>query len=153
MMADVAFVSCVKSKVDHPAPAKDLYMPSAWFRKARAYAERNARRWYILSAAHGVLHPDVLIEPYDVTLNGASVEDRGYWTSVVRQQFEMMERDLCGDRAIILAGKNYRRGLITPLLRTFGDVEVPMEGLMMGQQLQWLSRRLEESDDAEAQGL
>jgi len=51
------------------------------------------------------------------------------------------ERELCGRKAIILAGLNYRRGLITPLLDYYGEVEVPMEGLMLGQQLSWLSRR------------
>jgi hypothetical protein len=140
MKANVAFVSCVKMKADRPLPAKDLYI-SPWFRMARAYAEQHARKWFILSAAHGVVHPDVVIEPYDVTLNGASVEDRSHWASVVRQQFDVMERDLCGSKAIILAGKNYRRGLITPLERMFGEVEVPMEGLMLGQQLSWLSKR------------
>jgi hypothetical protein len=42
---------------------------------------------------------------------------------------------------VILAGLNYRRGLITPLENMYGTVEVPMEGLMMGQQLSWLSKR------------
>jgi hypothetical protein len=39
--ADVALVACVKTKADHPVPAKDLYV-SPWFRMARAYAERRS---------------------------------------------------------------------------------------------------------------
>jgi hypothetical protein len=135
--ADVAFVSCVKMKVDHPAPAKDLYV-SPWFRMARAYVERNARSWFILSAAHGLVDPGRVIEPYDVTLNRMGREDQRGWTRLVKNQLN--RTDLCGGMAVILAGLNYRRGLITPLLDRFGEVEVPMNGLTMGRQLSWLSR-------------
>ena len=93
MKADLVLVSCVKSKVDHPAPAKDLYMRSAWFRKARAYAEHHGKKWFVLSAAHGLIHPDEVTDPYDVTLNGASVEFRSKWANLVdRQLRELKER-------------------------------------------------------------
>ncbi|SDK38577.1 DUF6884 domain-containing protein [Bradyrhizobium ottawaense] len=137
--ADVAFVSCVKTKANRPMPAKDFYL-SPWFRLARRYVEKNAHRWYILSAAHGCIHPEDIIDPYDVTLNGASAADRGYWAVVVRDQFDKLGPNLSGERAIIFAGLNYRRDLISPLLRTFDEVQVPMEGLKMGQQLSWLTK-------------
>ena len=41
MKADVAFVSCVKTKADRSMMAKDLYI-SPWFKMARAYVEKNA---------------------------------------------------------------------------------------------------------------
>jgi hypothetical protein len=47
-------VSCVKDKLDHPAPAKDLYT-SDLFRKARGYAERVGVPWFILSSEHGLV--------------------------------------------------------------------------------------------------
>src|SRR5690606_13413659 len=53
----IALVSCVSSKEPHAAPARDLYT-SALFRKARAYAERNADAWYILSAKYGLVDPN-----------------------------------------------------------------------------------------------
>ncbi len=142
MKADLVLVSCVKSKVDHPAPAKDLYLRSAWFRKARTFAEAKAKQWFILSAAHGLLHPDTVIEPYDATLNGTGLEQRSAWAHMVKKQLteRERERELCGNRVIVLAGLNYRRGLISPLEKMYGSVEVPMEGLMMGQQLSWLGR-------------
>ncbi len=67
MKADVAFISCVKAKADRPMPAKDLYV-SPWFHMARGYVERHAHRWFILSAAHCLVPPDFVIEPYDLTL-------------------------------------------------------------------------------------
>ena len=139
MKADVAFVSCVKLKVDHPAPARDLYMRSPWFRGARRYAERQAHSWFILSAAHGLLDPDYEIAPYDLSINWMKDQDRHDWSMLVIRQ--MADRGLFGDRAIVLAGKNYRQHLINPLILCFKQIDVPMEGLMMGQQLQWLSRR------------
>jgi hypothetical protein len=48
-------------------PAKDLYR-SALFRLSRAWAERYADAWAVLSAYHGVVEPDQVIEPYDATV-------------------------------------------------------------------------------------
>ena len=50
-----------------PAPALDPYV-SQLFRKASAYAEAISGRWYALSARHGLVHPDTVIEPYAVRL-------------------------------------------------------------------------------------
>jgi len=47
-----------------------------------------------------------------------------------------------GDRVVILAGENYRQHLV-PTLRELGcEVEIPMRGLGIGQQLGWLKRKL-----------
>jgi hypothetical protein len=43
-----------------------------------------------------------------------------------------------GGQAIVLAGVNYRRHLEMPLLDRFAEAEIPMSGLMLGQQLSWL---------------
>jgi hypothetical protein len=53
-MARVFLLACVKEKAAGPVPAGDLYV-SDLFKKARAYAEAHADRWYILSAEHHVL--------------------------------------------------------------------------------------------------
>lgn len=140
-MTTVAFVSCVKTKADRPLPAKDLYI-SPWFRMAREYARRNADRWFILSAGAGLLHPDRVTDPYDLTLNGLGVKLRKEWTAMVQAQLER-ER-IVGTKAIVLAGTNYREFLMPTLRMLFSDVDVPMEGLMMGQQLSWMKNVLGE---------
>lgn len=76
----VALVACAAAKLDHPAPAKDLYV-SSLFRKSRAYAERNADAWYILSAKHGLVSPAATIEPYDLTLNSMAIADGRRWAT------------------------------------------------------------------------
>ena len=40
MVREVGLVSCTKSERSEPASPRDLYEPSALFRKARAYCER-----------------------------------------------------------------------------------------------------------------
>jgi hypothetical protein len=63
----VALVSCAKAKRTQAAAAADLYV-SPLFQKMAAFARATCSRWYILSAKHGLLSPDALIAPYDVTL-------------------------------------------------------------------------------------
>src|SRR5687767_6111885 len=79
----VALVSCVKSKLDRTAPAKDLYT-SPLFRALRNYAERHSDRWYILSAEHGLLDPERVIEPYERTVNSMSMLARQEWAHRVQ---------------------------------------------------------------------
>jgi hypothetical protein len=77
-MTTVAFLSCVKLKDDRPRQARDLYV-SPWFVMARRFAERNADRWFILSAAYGLVDPERVIEPYDRTLKKMKIEERRGW--------------------------------------------------------------------------
>ena len=56
-MRTVYLVSCVSGKKRGRLPAQDLY-ESAWFKKARAYVEARGACWFILSAEHGLLHPE-----------------------------------------------------------------------------------------------
>ncbi|WGD50739.1 hypothetical protein QA641_34920 [Bradyrhizobium sp. CB1650] len=133
----VAFVSCVKMKAASERPARDLYV-SPWFVMARRFAERNSDRWFILSAAYGLLDPDRVIEPYEKTLSDMPIADRRGWAKLVTKQMDLA--GVRGNEAIVLAGINYRRLLNMALLDRFAEVEVPMEGLMLGQQLSWLSK-------------
>jgi len=133
----VALVSCVKSKGSVAAPAKDLYT-STLFKRMRAYAEVHADAWFILSAEHGVLHPEQIVAPYERTLKKMSRDDRHAWAERVREQL----RAVLPARAkiVLLAGLPYRRP-IEPFLRQLGhSVIVPMEGLPIGKQLQWLKQ-------------
>jgi len=59
-------IACGGRKLPHPAPARELYT-GPLFRAARAWAEQSpGGRWFILSAHHGLVHPDTVVEPYDV---------------------------------------------------------------------------------------
>jgi Domain of unknown function (DUF4145) len=129
-------VSCVSEKHDRPMPARVLYC-SLWFQKARAFVEGQGARWFILSAKYGLVAPDQVIDPYDETLNEKSVEERQKWSKKVVQELRL--HCTPGTSIVLLAGEKYRQFLL-PGLRELGcSVEVPMEGLGIGEQLHWLT--------------
>lgn len=132
----VALVSCVKSKRASAAPARDLYT-SALFEGLRRYAERNADRWFILSALYGLVDPDEIIEPYEKTLNKMPKNERADWAQQVQGRLAQVLPP--NAEVIMLAGQRYREGLI-PFLEANGfKVTIPLEGLPFGKQLQFLS--------------
>lgn len=134
------FVSCSKGKVktEIPVLAKDLY-GSPLFKKASTYAKGNYDGWYILSAEHGLVHPDKNLLPYDLTLNNMTNEERKTWTEEVFSQIVQVI-PVCSD-IYIHAGENYTSYLV-PMLEAYGyKVNLPMKGLGIGQQLQWYNVR------------
>jgi hypothetical protein len=136
--ADVALVACAKLKIEDRVPAQDLYS-SPLFKMSRRYAEKNAHRWFILSAEHGLLDPTTMTRPYDATLNSMRAMDRRTWVKGVIAQ--MKAADVSGRRLLILAGQVYRSGLMQFLWTRFDEIAIPMEGLKIGEQLSWLSER------------
>jgi hypothetical protein len=143
-MKAIALVACVGKKKPIPSLARDLYI-SDWFLKASVYAARVADMWYILSAKYGLVAPGTVIEPYDETLNRMGVKARRAWARRVLADLKRVLQP--GDRVVILAGGRYREGLMGPLRRMGCTVEVPMEGLRIGEQLRWLKQRLGGGDD------
>lgn len=137
-MTDRLFlVSCVSKKRANASPAKHLYQ-SPLFNLAQAWVEREGAPWYILSAKYGLVHPDTEIAPYDETLNRMGVAQRREWAARVETQMDEMLPD--ADEVVIFAGKKYREFLENYLRLRFNSVTVPMEGLRIGQQLNWLKR-------------
>jgi hypothetical protein len=135
----VVLVACAGTKVPRPAPAKDLYV-SALFLKSRAFAERVGGRWFILSAKHGLLGPEELVAPYDVTLKDLTRAERRAWAARV---FGRLRAELHGgEHLVFLAGTTYRQDLANLLTGAGYTHEAPLEGLRIGEQLQWLTRGL-----------
>jgi len=132
----ICLVSCVGGKRAIPSPARDLYQ-STWFTKARKYVDAIGCHWFILSAGHGLIHPDDVIPPYEQTLNRMGVVERRNWAHMVRHQMD--ERMPDAMNIVVLAGERYRQFLMG-YLRRRGTVAVPMEGLQIGKQLSWLAQ-------------
>lgn len=132
----MVLVSCVSQKAATASKAKDLYI-SDWFLKARCYAERVGDRWMILSARHGLLSPEAVIEPYDETLYGKRKGERQAWAS--RVVSSISNQIPPRSRIVILAGEIYREFIVSPLEDKF-DVSIPMVGLGIGQQLSYLKK-------------
>ncbi len=132
----VYLVSCVGQKQPYPAIAQELYI-SPWFRKAREYVDKSGSPWFILSAEHGLVSPKQVLEPYEKTLNAMKVAERREWARRVQAQIEFVMPNAV--EVVIFAGARYRECLEPWLRRRYATVSVPMHGLQIGKQLQWLS--------------
>ncbi len=138
-MTKICLVACAKSKTTTASRAEDLYV-SRLFSYSRDYARSTADRWYILSAKYGLLAPDAVIEPYEETLNKASLAAQQSWATRVAASL----RDIAsaGDEVTLLAGTAYRRFLVPEIKRLGCSVLLPLEGMPIGVQVAWLKRAL-----------
>jgi hypothetical protein len=126
----------VSEKLSRRAAARELYT-SPLFRKSRRLAESRFSQWFVLSAKHGLVHPDTVLSPYDETLAGAAADVRRRWTDLVAT--DVLKATSEGDTLCFLAGASYRRGLV-PILEQEGRLCVaPLSDLGIGRQLQWLT--------------
>jgi len=137
-MAKVVLISCVGKKLHHKSKAQDLYV-SPLFQKSLRYAKSlNPDKVFILSAKYGLLRLDEDIEPYDRTLNKMRSSEIKEWANSVLNRLKK-SANLENDEFIFLAGNNYRKFLL-PYLKHY---KIPMQGLTIGKQLQWLSKKIE----------
>lgn len=141
-MTEIGLVSCVKTKREEPTTPKNLYT-STYFEKMRTYSEQYHDDWRILSAKHGLLNPDDdPIEPYDETLTSSTKEEKREWSERVAQQLED-EGLLSGDITLVLhAGMDYYGELLPLLNKTSVTVEIPVEGLPIGERMAWYNEQL-----------
>ena len=143
-MTTITLVACVSKKLDHPAPAKDLYI-SPWFVKARRYAELTSDHWFILSAKHHLIRPDQVIEPYEKTLLKMPKPARIDWGRQVAGAI-VRETSSETDNLIILAGRYYLDALLPFLFPFHYGLSWPLRGLGIGQQLAWLDKTIDAYD-------
>ena len=138
-MMHVGLVACAATKLDHPAPARELYA-SDLFQKAAAYCDRTYDRWYVLSAKHGLVRPDQVIEPYDLRLDDLSPAERRVWGALVLWDLLLLHQpdDPQVTRFHFHAGELYRN----ELARRMTGYEFPLRGRRIGEQLAWYAERL-----------
>lgn len=140
---DIGLVSCTKSKRKQAAKPADLYMESAFFRKAREYVDANHDSWYILSAKHHLLDPDgPPIEPYNETLSGASVDTKREWSRTIYNQLRREDLLTDGNRLVFHAGRDYYDELLPLLDETPVQTERPTDGLQFGETLAWYNDQI-----------
>jgi cytoplasmic iron level regulating protein YaaA (DUF328/UPF0246 family) len=140
MKKTVALVACVQKKSDAPMPAGSLHH-STWFKKAAQYANQTADEWFILSPKYGLLSPYKVMPPYNESIYQMSVRERKAWAKHVAA--DLSELLSPGDLVVILAGERYREFILEPLKLMGCQVEIPMAGMKIGTQLNWLNTHLE----------
>lgn len=134
-MARIALVACTKRKTSTETTAEQLYI-SPLFRAARDYAVATSDTWYILSARHGLLRPDQKVSPYNETLKNMPREEKAAWAERVMVRLKEVLRP--GDVVTFLAGLEYRSLLTDFIQQSHCDVKIPLQGLSIGRQVQWL---------------
>jgi hypothetical protein len=136
-MKKIALISFVSQKLSVRARAENQYV-STLFKLNLQFAKKLIPDdIYILSAKYGLLDIKKEIDPYDVTLNNMPAKDRKSWAQGVLKQLNS-RFDLKRCHFIILAGSRYRQFLLPNLY----SYEIPLEGLSIGKQLQYLKRQL-----------
>jgi len=132
----IGLVGCVKSKHRTARPAGAMYR-SPLFHGAREYVERSCERWLILSAHHGVLEPNEVIEPYDTTLLTFTIAEKREWSQRVVAQLQTRV-SLEGAAFEIHAGQEYyENGLLGFLSAASAYVVIPTVDLPLGEKLQF----------------
>lgn len=127
----VALIGCSASKLPGKHKARDLYTGDL-FKKSVAYAEATCDRWLILSAFYGLLDPDRVVESYDLALGDLSFQGRCEWGA--KAKAKLLAQFGTGDAIVLLAGRVYRDSLDLQLEEVFSRIDVPLEGLGIGEQ-------------------
>lgn len=137
----ITLVSCCREKGGSIAPARELYR-SQLFRKSATWADRQGHDWFVLSAHHGLIHPDGNLAPYDHSVRSMTPDERQLWAHAVAQQLRARAQFWDVERLDItlLAGATYASWV--PLVEDWCTVRQPLEGLQIGQRLQWLTFQL-----------
>lgn len=135
-MKTIGLIACASKKQLGSHPAAELYT-SPLFRMSRAWVERHCPDgWFILSAKHHLLHPDDIVPCYDHTLKDLTRQQRAHWADTVSAQLQ----SLGSCNFIVFAGAAYCQALEGL------EVERPLQGLGIGQQLRWLKNHLQAPD-------
>jgi len=138
-MLKIGIISCVSKKLEGSHQAKDMYR-SSWFLKAKNYVETNFKHWFILSAKHGLLSPDTVIESYNIFLKETNRDYKYTWGNRVTTQ--ILAGVPNGSELHLLAGSCYRKPI--EALSDKYTIVVPMRGMGIGEQLQWLKNKQNE---------
>lgn len=142
-------MSCGKAKLDRPAPACELYTGNLFQGTRRHVEAAGYDRWFILSALHGLVEPDTVLEPYDVRLPKRT-EDRQRWARQVEYRLRITHElhAYPGEVDIdLFAGADYTEPLRwvyeqrPHFPRRNIQLHEPLRGLEVGERLHWLKER------------
>lgn len=135
-MSVICLVGDSKSQLNMPALAENMFR-SALFGRAKQYAKVHANRWYILSARYGLLEPNTLIEPYDITIDDLEQSERFQIAQHIMTAF-IRQPITTHDRVIVLAKATYRDVLAPVFQGRNIQTEYPLERKGIVQQMRWL---------------
>ena len=142
-MAKIVLLSCTKSKLDHTAPAQELYSASPMFQKTLEYGKKlKPDKMFILSAKHHLVPLTKELAPYDKTLKEMPKDEKEKWGEETVKQMKSASINPEKDKFIFLTGSEYMKPLANYIPEN--NMEKPMDGKRFGQRLKWLNSQLSE---------
>ncbi|WP_085523057.1 DUF6884 domain-containing protein [Tuberibacillus sp. Marseille-P3662] len=140
MKSKIGLLATSRKKQSKPDRVIDFYS-SPLFKKSAEYALLNYDRFYFYNAKDGLLLPDQMMSPYDVSIKTFRVEEKRLWAEKVVHQLHQYE--IPGTIDLYLHGGQVYRRYLQPQLHRYGyTFEVPLEGLGIGQQLKWYDEHI-----------
>lgn len=146
-MKQLSIIPCGIKKVwdKHPelgaVTAKEAYV-GTFHTLCRRYAEIFTNNWVVLSAKHGFLFPDDIVDgPYDVTFNQKS--DEIISTQRLQAQVKMKKLDQY-DELIVLTGKKYKKVIEASFGASFPATFPLLQYKGIGYMQQGLKRAIQE---------
>lgn len=133
--ARLLIVESVTKKRSARGPAKTVYDSRLWTARRR-YAEASGLPWLILSARHGLLDPDEVIEPYDLKLGDV---DPGAFRRMAEQAIRQLDARWPLDGLVVEAHvrEEYAAPLAGALADRGGRLVQPLRDLGVCGQLGW----------------
>lgn len=145
-----ALLACSAGKLDRPAPARELYTGQLFLLSLQV-AEAMADTVLVLSAKHGVVTLDQVLEPYDLSLADLEKHQREQWganvvTDLLRRlgvkdRTSRPEGVTVGAGVLCLAPQSY----VSALGFWYVCPVQPLKGLGIGQQKAKLAQMLAEA--------
>lgn len=140
-MAKVVLLSCTKSKLDHRAPAQELYSASPMFKKTLEYGKSlQPDKMFILSAKHHLVPLNKQLDPYDKTLKEMSADEKEQWGVETVKQMQSAGLNPNKDQFIFLTGSEYLKPFEKYIPQQ--NMVTPMAGRRLGERLRWLNAQI-----------
>ena len=138
MIEKVGLLATARKKSTKSAPVTEFYQ-SPLFQKTLQYASNHYDRMYFYNAKDGLLLPDDIMDPYDVSIKTFTHYQREEWAQKVIEQFYQYEPST--NITVCLHGGSVYRKHLEPQLKNYDyHYEVPLKGLGIGEQLSWYQK-------------
>jgi hypothetical protein len=122
----VVLVGSSGATADEPRPAGRMFR-SDGFARAREHAVHSGAPWFVLSAKHGLLHPDDVISPFEIQIDDQPAAYRTAWGEwVVAQLADRLQLD--GVTVEVHGGVDFAQPLRQPLARRGAALDLPLPG-------------------------
>ncbi|MBM7646492.1 hypothetical protein JOD45_002722 [Scopulibacillus daqui] len=141
MAEKIGLLATARKKSNSPEKVIDFYK-SPLFIKSVQYAKTHYKRFYFYNAKDGLLLPDQIMSPYDVSIKRFTIHEKRIWGKKVIQDFLSYETP--EDKIIYLHGGQVYRKFLEPELKQQGFIyEIPLKGLGIGEQLKWYEHHID----------